>query len=245
MKIGHQLCFIRHTDEKFTCLDKTFYGSRDRQHFIGEGQLITDGNPVFLSILVGQPQAVRVLPVIGRAGGHENAGDSVVFRDAECHHIGIRRAHRLDGEKARHVVDHGNGNPVGVVLNRGVDSEEARSVLYAFHCLHLFQIFGSKTLFGVDPVIGKAGLLKDIFCIFLKAVPFNIEPKEDADAEADHNDHRDELRFVPAKGSQQFAKQHYQSTSAALRGLACSSQDTILPLFTRTTTSAIFAMFWL
>lgn len=79
----------------------------------------------------------------------------------------------------------------------------------------------------------------------LEAFPFDVKAEENARADGDHQNHGKKLRLVAQCRAEQLSCQHlrYQSTSSALSGDGCSSQDVSLPFFTRRTTSAILAMF--
>ena len=191
--IRHHLVFIRHTDQVFAGFDQALDRARNGKGIVAESHAVSHMDAVGGGIGIRKPDALRVRIAVGFAFHQENPGNI---------HVGA------DGE----------GDRVGIVLDRGVDRQVTGGVLNTVDGEHLLQIGLGKPGFGKNPEICKSRRIVHFPGTDIEGIPLDIEAQENARAQGNHNHHGDELGLVMPEGTEQFFQQHHQSTSSTAMG---------------------------
>ena len=186
VEIRHELGLIGNADHEFGCFNKTLDSSCNGQGFVRKCQAIADRNVVRFGILIREPDAVFALGIVRFTVHEVNTGYVDVFAD-------------------------GNGNDIGTVFYPRIDGQKTGGIPHAVDGADRLKILLREPFFREDTVIGKAGFIENEIHIFFQAVPFHVKADKYADAQGDHNDHRDELGFVTQECAEQFSFQHFTS----------------------------------
>ena len=180
--VRHQLAFIAHADHLLTGLDQSSHHARNLHAAITESERVADGNAVCVGIFFRKPYAIGAVFVVGIAAHKIHARHLLIFGNAKRHTVAL------------------------LLLDIHIHTEISGSRRHAVQGCHAFRLFGRKSGFGHQAIVGIPGFVKKILCILANTHPLHVEPDKNADTKCRHNCHGDELRPVKSHSTPQLFK---------------------------------------
>ena len=170
--VGHQLTFVADADHMFAGFHKSAHHAGDGPSFVYQSQRIAERNPVFRRIAVRKPDTVRRRSVILFA---------------------VRFVHTRNGGVLGHRERHG----VSLAFpDIGGNRKIAGNGGHAVDRPHFVRVLRGKAGLRHNAVVGISGFAEEAARAFTDTHPFHIETDKNANAERNHDNHGNELRFV-------------------------------------------------